>query len=449
MRARAAAVCVLSLVTAAGAGGCGGGGNQELFASTAGGTGGSVVHGAASSSAGTGGTTSASTSATASATASASTAASTSSGGGPYPAPFPTPPQVITFGGPVLASPKIYPVFFAGDDATLVASLTDFTENIGASAYFAAATSEYGVGPGTGGPAIQLTETAPVMIDDSGVQQWLAQEFAAGAPFPTADSNTLVVIYYPAGTTITLDGQTSCQVFGGYHNGAMVGNGQEIAYAVVPRCDNTLDTATGAASHEIVEASTDPYPMDAPAYAQVDDADFLWESLLGGGEVGDMCAQFPNVFTQFPPFDYTVQRIWSNKAVKEGRDPCQPELPGEVYANAAPVLSGMAPVTVMGQSVNVRSFEIPVGQTMSIPVDFFSEGPTPGPFTVKAIDPATMLGAPSPLLSLTMTPSSGENGTVGQLSVKVLQAGPGTVELFFLTTEGPSTQGVWIGAVSN
>ncbi len=414
---------------------------------------GATIVGSSTSSTGPTTTTATSTSATSTggttATVGATTGAS-SSGSSTYPAHFPKPPQVITFNGPVLANPEVYPVFFSQDatNTAFVSALTDFTQNITASAYFAAATAEYGVGPGTGGPVIQLAEAAPATIDDSAIQTWLAAKFAAGAPFPKAGPNTLIVLYYPAGTTITLEGSSSCSTFGGYHNGTVVGGGQEIAYAVVPRCDSTVDTATGAGSHEVIEASTDPYPMDNPAYAQVDDADIYWQLLLGGGEVGDMCAQFPNVFTTFPPFNYVVQRTWSNAAANAGRDPCQPELPGEVYAGAAPVLPDMSPLNTGGQPVNVRSITIPVGQTKSIPVDVFSEGPTSGPFTFTAVDPAPMLGSPQ-LLDLTVTPSTGVNGDVAMVTIDVLQAGPGNVELFYVTAVQGSSQAIWFGTVGN
>src|SRR5690349_4223721 len=36
-----------------------------------------------------------------------------------YPAPHPTAPQVVTFGGPVLANPKIVPIVFSSDTMTM------------------------------------------------------------------------------------------------------------------------------------------------------------------------------------------------------------------------------------------------------------------------------------------------------------------------------------------
>src|ERR1700722_6647361 len=62
-----------------------------------------------------------------------------------YPAPHPNPPTVEDEGGPVLAMPEIYPVFFGGDDTTFTAKIVDFVNQVGATPYWAAATGEYGV----------------------------------------------------------------------------------------------------------------------------------------------------------------------------------------------------------------------------------------------------------------------------------------------------------------
>jgi hypothetical protein len=353
------------------------------------------------------------------------------------------PPQVANSGGPVLTSPQIYPVFFSNDDATMVASLADFSLNVGGTAYWTAATSEYGVGPAVGHTAIKLAETATGTIDDSVIDTWLAAKFAGKFGFPTPDANTLIIIYYPAGVTITLQGQQSCTVFGGYHKSTTIG-GQEVAYAVVPRCGD-LTMTTGDASHELAEAATDAHPLVDPAYSQVDDADIVWELVLGGGEVGDMCAQFPAAFTQFPPFKYTVQRIWSNKAALAGHDPCQPELPGEVYFNAAPVLPDMVSVMVQNQPVTIRAVQIPVGTSKTIPVQLFSEAPT-GPWTVSAAAVSMQTN-----LTLSLDKTTGQNGDVLNLTIQVkATAQAGTTEAFIVKSVSSSqTQhGDWFGAIT-
>jgi hypothetical protein len=150
------------------------------------------------------------------------------------------------------------------------------------------------------------------------------------------------------------------------------------------------------------------------------------------------------VFTQFSYLNYTVQRTWSNKAVKAGHDPCQPELPGEVYFNAAPVLPDMAQVNIQGQTVTIRSVKIPVGSSKTIPVELWSEAPT-GPWTVSANDLSG--GA----LTLSLDKSTGQNGDVLNLTIKVNQAGQGGLEAFIVKSiqTGQPQHGDWFAAVTN
>ncbi|HEY2369523.1 MAG TPA: hypothetical protein VGH87_24160, partial [Polyangiaceae bacterium] len=205
-------------------------------------------------------------------------------------------PQVATGGGPTLAAPKLVPVYFANDDTNFTAQLTTFMSKLGDSAFWLPAVSEYGVGKITSVAPIQLTDDAPTSIDDADIQTWIAAKIT-DATLPAPDANTIYAIYYPDGTTVTL-GQngTSCQDFGAYHDNITYNGTTDVAYAVMPRCSgwgpSTMDTTTSAASHEFVEASTDPFPQTNGAYSQVDDNHIVWEFVLGGGETGDMCAQF-------------------------------------------------------------------------------------------------------------------------------------------------------------
>jgi hypothetical protein len=370
-------------------------------------------------------------------------------------AAFPKPPQVQNYGGQVLGSPTFYAVFFSGDDSSVTGPLGDFTTNIGASAYWTGAVSEYGVGPATG-HVIQLTEAAGTNLQDQDIQTWLVGKFGTDPLFPAAPGpNDVYIMYYPQGVNVDLEGMQSCQTFGGYHNAAQLSDGSGVSYAVVPRCNfgmgSLLDTATSSASHELIEAVTDPQPMSqAPGYLLPDDADIDWVDAVGGGEIGDLCAQNPQAFTTFPPFNYVVQRVWSNKAAAAGHDPCQPTHPGEVYYNAAPVFTQMVNYSIQGQAVPVHGIKIPVGGTGTVPVDFYSDGPIAA-WPVKGYDySSTFMGGPS-LLTLTLTPPTGENGTKGTLTIKVDQAGANNQELFFLASsnDNGATVNWWFGAVTN
>jgi hypothetical protein len=456
-----------------------------LLAAAAAACGSSTVSDTGGTTAGMGGSSTSSTTGTgASTTTTTATSTSSSSGDGAggkpstdYPAPFPAPPQVQDFGGPVLASPKIVPVFFSSDDQTFVAQVVDFDTKVGQSAYWTAAVSEYGVGPATATPTVLLTEAAPGATTDPDIQTWLAGKLDSMDPaWPAPDGNTVYVLHYPAGTTISYDDgmggtATSCQYFGGYHDNITLQNGTNVAYAVIPRCQGfqgstDLQTLTGTESHELVEASTDPYPSSEPAYADIDDGHIYWDEALGGGEVGDMCAQFDGVFIQPTGLDYVVQRIWSNKAALAGNDPCVPPVAGQPYFNAAPELPDET-VSIMGQDVTIKAVQIPVGQTKTVMLDLFSNASTNGPFSVHVDDGNYLMGE-SPLLSFGVAPGTptipcptgaptgsvcvgGENGQKIPITIKVMTAGQGNAELFWVISEqdGDPNENFWIGLVTN
>jgi hypothetical protein len=380
-----------------------------------------------------------------------------------YPAPHPAPPQVVSGGGKVLTSPKIVPVFFKGDDPTITASVVDFVNKVGPTQYWKANTYEYGVGPATDLPAVDLDEVAPATLDDSTIQTWLAGKLNGADPlWPAADANTIFLINYPTGTSITLPGgfgggtSQSCVDFGGYHSNitldAAHGN-QNVAYAVIPRCADFggmtgIDAVTATASHELIEAATDPYPQsNTPGYAQPDQSHFYWLFGFGGGETADMCAQMPDAFTKFAELPYTVQRSWSNVAVKQGHDPCVPPLPGEVYFNAVPVLTDNITINI-GQSITMKGVKIPVGQTKTIDLDLYSDGDTGGPFTVDVKDLTALAGGQSNL-ELSLDRKSGVNGEKLHLTIKVLKANQFQAEVFYIISQKGPRKNLWLGLIGN
>lgn len=377
-----------------------------------------------------------------------------------YPAPHPAPPKVISYGGPVLKNPKIVPIFFSNDDPNFTAGVIDFTNKVGGTAYWAANTTEYGVGPATGLPAVVSPDAPTGTIDDTDIQDWLASKLNADDPaFPPPDGDTLYAIYYPKGLKITLSGggpvSHSCTEFGGYHSNITLdgahGN-MDVAYAVMPHCNGfggqtEMETMTSTASHEYLEAATDPYPQTNPAYAQVDNAHIYWLFALGGGETADMCAQQDASFYQFDELAYMVQRSWSNKAAKAGNDPCVPAIPGSVYFNSAPVLPDNVTLN-LGQPVTMKGAKIAEGESKTIEVDLFSEAKTSGPWTVKALDGASLQGG-SPELAFSFDKNSGVNGEKLNLTITVLKASQFKAEVFFLLSEMNGTRNIWIGLVGN
>jgi len=381
-----------------------------------------------------------------------------------YPAPHAPPPQAVSYGGPILAAPRIVPVFFSNEDPTLRAQLEDFSSKIGATAFWAANTAEYGVGPATAVPPIELAETATGTIDDTDIQLWLAGKFESEDPaFPTMPYGDLIVtLHYPIDVTITFgDGGggviKSCESFGGYHNSitldAAHGNAR-VAYAVMPHCDpfgplTGINAATVTETHELIEAATDPYPLEETAYGGIDDDHIYWMSFLGGGEIGDMCTRLPGVFFKFDELPYTVQRSWSNKSANAGHDPCVPALPGVPYFNAAPVQNDTVTATVFGTQIDVKGVSIPVGATRAIEIDLFSDADTGGPFTVDVQDIGYVFGDETADLYLDLDRSSGVNGEKIYLNVTVNAAGQNNMEMLLITSTLGETQNYWLAIIGN
>jgi hypothetical protein len=374
-----------------------------------------------------------------------------------YPAPHPDPPTVVNLGGPVMTSPVFIPVYFAGDDAALLDQLTIFSQKLGTTAFWAATTSEYGVGPASSLPPVQLTETAPAVIDDSEVQAWLAAKLNANDPaFPTPSINTLYAIYYPAGTKITMNdfegGGSSCQEFGGYHSNIQLDAAHgsiNVPYAVLPRCGNWggfggADALTIPSSHEFIEAASDPLPLTVPAYGQPDDDHVFWAFVLGG-ENADLCAQNQGAYTVFPrDIEYAVQRSWSNASAMAGHDPCVPTIPGQVYFAGAPVLEDDIN---LGQGFITKGISLAQGESKTIDVKLFSDGPTQ-PFSVIPDDVTYLLGAGGSL-GLELDEFEGQNGQTLHLTVTREEPSQYGIEFFMLRAKLGNRENLWLGMVGN
>jgi hypothetical protein len=137
-----------------------------------------------------------------------------------------------------------------------------------------------------------------------------------------------------------------------------------------------------------------------------------------------------------------VQRSWSNLAIIDGHDPCVPALDGEVNFNAAPEMADT--VTFRG-IVPVTGVLIPQGQSKTIPVDLFSDGPIAAPWTVQAFDTSALFGG-TPVLDFAFDKTTGLNGDKLMLTITV----SGTVKSthnFLLVSSIGKTQHFWFGVV--
>ncbi|MGH7328274.1 MAG: hypothetical protein ACREJX_07980, partial [Polyangiaceae bacterium] len=252
------------------------------------------------------------------------------------------PPQLVSYGGRVLANPRVVPITYANDD--LADQIEDFVGSFGCTDYWRSVVSEYGVGQAEMLAPVRLTDPTPPTISDSQIAAFLESQIDAKTPgFADPPADVIFAFYFGSATSIELFGEQSCRSFDGYHSSMRLPNGTKISYAVMARCgEDDIDEVTGTSSHEFVEASTDPDPEAAPAYLQPDD-DHIVFSFAAGGEAGDLCTFLPDADFQPAGYPFIVQRTWSNASILAGGDPCVPP-PTGAYVAGIPDQPDVIPV---------------------------------------------------------------------------------------------------------
>jgi hypothetical protein len=237
-------------------------------------------------------------------------------------------PRVDFAGGPFLRRPQLLTITFAGDDPAVVSELESFAFAIGASSWWSDVFAERCAAPGdcVRSPveprAIRAATRFPPQVHAVDVEAWLAAAAARGSLGPlTADA--LALIYLPAGTALT-DALSGRYCAGGpraYHRALTVGTGR-LAFAVIPRCGD-LDATTMTASHEIVEAVTNPDPA-RPGFRMAASPIFVGFR-AAGAEPADSCGSaFRAGGTTRLSGGWAVHPAWSNEAAATGTDPCVP-----------------------------------------------------------------------------------------------------------------------------
>ncbi len=354
-------------------------------------------------------------------------------------------PQLVSQGGDVLNSPRVVPIFFKGD--TLQKDIETFLGSVGCTDYWRAAVGEYKVGDALSAPGVTLSTSAPPSTDDSNIQDFLAQLITSKtveAPTP----NTIYTIFYPESSLITMQGGKSCEAFGGYHADIALPGGGSVAYAVVPRCANFfnmngIDMVTAATSHELVEAATDPFPLHGtPAYGYVDNQHYPFMYVLGGGESGDLCAQEPDAFFTPAGYPFVVQRIWSNRMARAGKNPCTPVAAGP-YFSAAPKLAD----TIDFFGASTLGVKVPAGTSKTIDLDLYSAGSDI--LRVDVVDDTAVLMMGPGVSTYSLNTTSGKNGDTLKLTISA-PAGATNTELFaVIVTNGTQQRVAWAGAVGH
>ncbi len=368
-----------------------------------------------------------------------------------FPAPHGPLPPVTYNGGRLLLNPKVVTVTFDGDaQRTLV---EDFGDKITATAWWDAVSSEYCdasgkcIGHGTGGVYAHIATAPASNYTDSSqggatsLQTYIDARIQDGT-IPPPGVDTLYMIYMPSSTTISLDGSQSCKAFGAYHN-AMSSTPPggaapvQFAYAIMPRCSNSKGELTFSASHEIIEAATDPYlAPNASSYDGFGSDSDAWDLVGGGGEVGDRCVDFTGMGQDsYQESGFLVQRSWSNAAAKASHDPCvpAPSPAQQPYFNLAPSVSDM--------------LVMKVGQTKTLELTAFSDGPTP-PFSIDVTEVSQFFGG-SNVLDLSLDQISLQNGQKTTLTITLTSdPGQGGLAAFQVTSTLAQTAHTWSFIVS-
>lgn len=218
-------------------------------------------------------------------------------------------PHLTYRGGALIASVKVFQ-FFWGDawqssaQSALVQQLNNFFE-FAVTSPLIDQLAEYdapgfAVTHGSRTGAIAPTTPPPPQVADTDIQALIQQAIASDPAVPKPSPDSLYFVFLQPGTTVSLEGGSSCANFCGYHSDI----DGKIFYAVMPYPDcggctdgvSVFDALTVTSSHELCEAITDPIP----GQGWYDDQN---------GEIGDICAWQTRRLGS-----YTVQLEWSNKA---------------------------------------------------------------------------------------------------------------------------------------
>lgn len=364
--------------------------------------------------------------------------------------------QLQENGGYSMKAPIVVAVTWDSDPSQ--ASFDTFADEIGGTAYWKAASSEYGVGPATSGTInhVHVSNAAPASIQDADLQKLVSTNAgAAGTGWPAATQDTVYAFFLPPGTSLLMSQgfgggtpQDACQQgVGGYHSQVTVGT-TVTAYAVVPSCtfggaNTAAQQTTMSMSHELLEAATDPQPQgNAPGLIGFDGDHFAWDYFQEfQSENGDACefyrdSFFENKETTPATFDYWVQRTWSNKSAKAGHNPCVPN--SDPYFNVTPLdlkpVNVALPPQLTGQSGTTqqptKGFRALAGASVTFAVGFYSDGPTSGPWTISVSPGNPVLQGQSMLdqynkssITASVDKTSGQNGEKAYVTVKVTSPG--------------------------
>jgi hypothetical protein len=240
--------------------------------------------------------------------------------------------SLLYYGGPVLTKVKVVTVIWGGKvNKTTISNIGPFYTGILNSTFIDQlaqyATNRTGVNGhagtnqtvGRGSYHGQFTITPAnksTTLTDAAVQKELKAQIAA-RHLPAADLRTLYMVYFPAGTSISVGGLASCNQFSAYHSASVTNTAaaKNMFYGIFPDCGAGFSHLTVASSHELAEAVSDaiPTPGSHPAYPQA------WNT-KNGFEVADLCERVSATTLKVGAKSYSVTKVFLNstKACSKG-----------------------------------------------------------------------------------------------------------------------------------
>ena len=234
--------------------------------------------------------------------------------------------RLVDYGGPVVENARVVAVLWGSAvDGEVAARIGDFYRALVASSYFSWLkeydTARQKIGRGALEGVFSIAPAHPAAsLTDAQIEKELAAQIRKGA-LPAAGANTLYLVHLPPGVRVQMGGSGSCEAGGfcGYHSAFRAGRAH-VRYAVLPDmgrgsgCDtgcgggSPFAAVTSVASHELVEAVTDPDVGLARGLS----APLAWYD-AAHGEIGDICAGHEGKLRAGGAV-WTVQKQWSNRA---------------------------------------------------------------------------------------------------------------------------------------
>lgn len=378
---------------------------------------------------------------------------------GPIAPQAPAGAHLSYFGGPVISNVHVVQVLYgSGSYLSQVANTTTpsvasfFGDLLGTNSGYVSLLTQYNttisggtnqtIGNGTFDGQFQIVPSAGnngSTISDAQIQSELLAQITAGhLPTPILDAagnvDTLYMIYFPPGKTITQGGSSSC-VGGGfcaYHGTTSTTfNSKNLLYGVFPDMQTggcavgcgggtTFGNYTSVSSHELTEAITDADVGIATTFAPP----LAWYD-MANGEIGDICNAQQGSYTANGTA-YTMQLEFSNAAnncvlpppASSGPNFSLSASPSSVSVTQGGTGSSTITVTPSGGftgSVTLSASGLPSGVTAS-----FGTNPTTSTSSLTFTASAT---AATGTFSVTITGTSGTLTHTTTVSLTVNSAG--------------------------